>query len=124
MAKVFLDANILIDILENRKNIPVTKFDNYETYTSPLSTHILFYVGKKKVPFPLISEMLLDINLVNFSHSITKKALAGPSEDFEDNVQLHSAAKSECDLFITSDKILLAMKFFGKTQIISPENLE
>lgn len=33
--------------------------------------------------------------------------------------QLHSAAEAECDYFLTSDKKLLAMKFFGKTRIVS-----
>ena len=119
MAKVFLDVNILIDIVETRKDVSLSVFDNHETYVSPLSIHILFYVGKKKVPFPRVSQMLLDINLVSFANTITEKALSGPTNDFEDNVQLHSAAEAECDFFLTSDKKLLDMKFFGKTKILS-----
>lgn len=49
--------------------------------------------------------------------------MEGPTKDLEDNIQLHSAAEAESDIFLTADKKLVDMKFFGKTQIISPENL-
>lgn len=45
------------------------------------------------------------------------KALEGPTVDFEDNTQLHSAAEAECDYFLTNDEKLLKMKFFGKTRL-------
>ena len=110
MAKVFLDANILVDILEKRGGFSLAQFDNQEIYASTLSIHIMFYVSKKKIPYDLIPEILLDVNLVNFTHDITKKALLGPTEDFEDNVQIHSASDAECDIFLTEDKKLLNMK--------------
>lgn len=119
MVKVFLDANILVDILEKRRNLSLDKFDEQEMYASTLSVHILFYVGNRKVASHLVSEMLLDLNLVNFTNNTTQKALLGPTNDFEDNVQLHSAADAECDIFLTEDKKLLDMKFFGKTRITS-----
>lgn len=123
MAKVFLDANIIIDILEERKEIPIFKIDNLEVYISSLSIHIFFYVERKSIPYVLIHEFLQNTKLVDFTEDIVQKALLGPGDDFEDNVQLHSAVEAECDIFLTSDKKLLAMKFFGKTQIISPEAL-
>lgn len=58
-------------------------------------------------------------NMVDFSREISNKALRGPTDDFEDNVQLHSAAQAECDLFLTEDKKLLTLKFFGKTRVVS-----
>lgn len=42
-----------------------------------------------------------------------------PTSDLEDNIQLHSAAEADCDYFLTSDKKLLAMIYFGKTKIVS-----
>ena len=56
--------------------------------------------------------------LTDFSEDILDRALNGPTDDLEDNVQLHSAAEAECDLFLTNDKRLLGLKFFGKAQII------
>ena len=46
-------------------------------------------------------------------------ALEGPVDDLEDNIQLHSASEAECDVFLTNDKKLLKMKFFGKMRIVS-----
>jgi len=47
-------------------------------------------------------------------------ALEGPVDDLEDNIQLHSASEAECDVFLTNDKRLLGIKFFGKTKTTSP----
>lgn len=119
MARVFLDTNILIDIVEKRKNISLDDFNNHEVYISPLSIHILFYVGKKKIPFPRLLDILPVINIVSLSIKITENSLSGPTTDFEDNIQLHSATQEECDVFLTNDSKLLDMRFFGKTQMLS-----
>lgn len=41
------------------------------------------------------------------------------SNDLEDNIQLNSAIKADCNFFLTFDKKLLKMKFFGKMKIVS-----
>ncbi|MBI2049562.1 hypothetical protein HYT32_01505 [Candidatus Roizmanbacteria bacterium] len=107
MARIFLDANILIDIVEKRKDMSLDDFNNHEVYISPLSIHILFYVIKKKLPFPRLSDILSHINIVSLSIKITENALSGPTTDFEDNVQLHSGTEAECDLSLIEDKNLL-----------------
>lgn len=124
MAKVFLDVNVIIDMLEERKHISLAIIQKHEVYLSPLSIHIFSYVEKKTMPYSPLSEFLQNNNLVDLTESLTNKALIGPTNDFEDNVQLHSAAEVDCDIFLTSDKDLLDMKFFGKTQILPPENLK
>lgn len=124
MAKAFLDVNVIIDILEERKNIQLVKLERHQTYISTLSLHIFLYVEKQSVPYPPLSDFIQNNNLVDFSATLAQKALIGPTDDFEDNIQLHSAAVTDCDIFITSDERLIKMKFFGKTQIISPENLK
>jgi len=43
--------------------------------------------------------------------------MTGPTDDFEDNVQLHSAVMGDCDYFLTMDKKLIKMKYFGKMRI-------
>ena len=123
MARVFLDANVYIDIIKGRKNIDLKELEGNDLFISPLSVHLLTYIFKYKIPDHELDVNREQFNLVPFSKNITLKALIGPTNDFEDNVQLHSAALSECDLFLTNDKELLAMKFFGKTQIIPPKNL-
>lgn len=118
MAKVYLDANTLIDLTEKRgnKNLALI-FDQGEVYISPLSAHILFYSYKRKVPDTQATETLSHFHIVGLSKDILDHALEGPTPDLEDNIQLHSAAEAECDYFLTRDKNLLAMKFFGKARI-------
>lgn len=118
MAKVFLDANKLIDIVENRVEISVDDFDKHNLFVSPLSLHILLYITKHKLPYEKLEKITEEISIVDFGQGICSKSLEGPTDDFEDNVQLHSAAKAQCDLFLTKDKKLLNLKFFGKTKII------
>lgn len=117
MAKVFLDANILIDLLERRGQISQEDLEDHQVFISPLSVHISAYITKRKVPNSQLTGMMEDLTATIFDEYICSKALEGPTTDFEDNVQLHSAAEAECDLFITNDKQLLALKFFGKTRI-------
>jgi predicted nucleic acid-binding protein len=117
MAKVFLDTNIYIDILKKRSDRDLENFQGHELFISPLSIHILTYIFRYKIPDNELEVNSEVFNLVPFENTITENALIGPTSDFEDNVQLHSAAVAECDLFLTEDKKLLNMKFFGKVKI-------
>lgn len=119
MEKIFLDANILIDLVEKRKDLQPEDFASYDVFITPLSAHILMYITRKKVPYLTFSEIIKSFSVVMFDEIILKQSLAGPTDDFEDNVQLLSAAEAECDLFLTEDKKLLNLKFFGKMQVVS-----
>ena len=116
MARIFLDTNFYIDLTKRAKEKWESINENL-LFISPLSTHILFYARKLKVPDQEINEIQDSFGLVPFTKEILDKALGGPTSDLEDNIQLHSAAEAECDYFLTSDKKLLKMKFFGKTKI-------
>src|SRR3989344_5388606 len=99
MARVFLDANILIDLLEKRGQITQESLDNHELFISPLSVHISAYITKRKVPNSELIAIVDDFTVTIFDEQICNKALQNPTTDFEDNVQLHSAAQAECDIF-------------------------
>ncbi|MBI4226111.1 hypothetical protein HY612_03285 [Candidatus Roizmanbacteria bacterium] len=118
MAKIFLDTNIFIDFVEKRgKNIE-DKLGQHDLVVSPLSIHILIYITKKKIPNEKLLKIINLFLIVDFNKVISKKALHGPTSDFEDNIQLHSAVAADCDYFLTSDRLLLKTKFFGKAQIV------
>lgn len=118
MVNIFLDTNWLLDIVE--RDIQKQKIlDKKRVFISPLSYHILFYTYKHKVPNEVIVNFKKQFQIVNLTNKILDLSLEGPTADLEDNIQLHSAAESECDIFLTNDKKLLKMKFFGKTKIIS-----
>ena len=119
MAKVFLDTNYFIDSIHRRPEIEILdSLENYTIYASALSFHIYCYIFKIKIPDSRIIAQADKFQIVEFSESILDKSFVGPTSDFEDNVQLHSAVLADCDIFLTSDKKLLALKFFGRMQIV------
>lgn len=120
MAKIFLDTNYFIDAIHRapEKQILETLEGNI-IYVSTLSFHIYCYSFKIKIPNTKVVLQKAKFQLINFSENILDKALKGPTADLEDNIQLHSAAEAQCDLFLTEDKGLLHMKFFGRTKIAS-----
>lgn len=120
MAKVFLDTNYFIDAIHRKPEKEIlASFENHTIYVSNLSLHIYCYIYKIKIPNNIITAQREKFQMVEFSESVLDRSLKGPSDDFEDNVQLHSAAEAECDIFLTADKKLLDLKFFGKTRINS-----
>ncbi len=124
MAKVFLDANYFIDIVEQRKQISWEDFTSHTLYLSPLSVHILTYLYKYSMPHHKLKGTLNEyLTFVSADASLVEHALLGPTADFEDNVQLHSAAAADCNLFLTQDKKLLGMKFFGKVEVAARINI-
>lgn len=118
MAKIFLDTNIFIDAIHRapEKQILETLEGNL-LYTSTLSFHIYCYSFKIKIPNKRVALQREKFQTVDFSSDILEKALAGPTADLEDNIQLHSAVEADCDIFLTSDEKLLKLKFFGKMEI-------
>ena len=119
MAKVFVDTNYFIGIANRAPEVDSKILDQYQGYISALSCHILFYVNKIKVPNTQMNSFIEDFNIVYLEEKILAKAFVGPTDDLEDNIQLHSAIEAECDFFLTADKRLLKMKFFGKAKIVS-----
>ncbi len=120
MARIYLDANYFIDAVERQPKKEILKsLLGHINIVSPLSIAIYCYLYKLKIPNKHLSAQLGEFQLVDLSQTICDKALLGPTKDYEDNVQLHSAAEARCDLFLTKDKGLLKMKFFGKTKIAS-----
>lgn len=118
MARVFIDSNILFDLTER----DIKKRDQIagsKVFVSALSYHILFYTYKYNVPAKLVLEHKKEFYIVDFTDKILSMAMEGPTHDLEDNIQLHSAQKAECDYFLTNDKSLLKMKSFKKTKIVA-----
>lgn len=119
MLKIFLDANVFIDLVEKRKPVDRKKLLTQILFLSPLSIHILTYLYKYHMPDERLADVDKFFKLIPLTAGLAVKAIKGPTSDFEDNVQLNSAAEADCDIFLTSDLRLLKMKFFGKTEIKS-----
>jgi len=119
MAKVFLDTNAFIDISEDRDSSLLTSLDGHSLFVSVISLGIWTYLYKICVPDKKFDELPNNFNIVAVDVSTAQKSFLGPTSDFEDNIQLHSAVESGCDVFITKDAGLLKMGYFGKVKIVS-----
>lgn len=118
MARVFLDTNIFIDLVHRRPDLRVAdSLESKNVFVSVLSYHIFFYLYKIKPPYTkkLEEQFLAKLDL---TENILEKSFVGPTQDLEDNIQLHSAVEAEADYFFTNDKEILNMKFFGKMKIV------
>lgn len=105
MARVFLDTNYFIDAIHRKpEKYILESLENHIIYISTLSIHIYCYSSKIKIPDEIISAQKEKFQLIDFGKDVLENALLGPTSDFEDNVQLHSAAEAECDFFLTNDE--------------------
>jgi predicted nucleic acid-binding protein len=114
MANIFLDVNRLIGLIKGEE---IDNLSGHNLMISVLSWHITCYLMKWKMPHEKLKRMSEVLAAVELTNEIVKKSIMGPTDDFEDNVQLNSAAEGDCDYFLTMDKKLLKMKFFGKMKI-------
>lgn len=112
MNKIFLDANILIDILKlrNKEGIEykeaIKLLNSSNIYMSVLSIHIAYYVLKIKPKSKLsngINDFCNAINTLPLSEDITSQAMVIGYKDFEDTLQYITAIDSGCDFFLTRD---------------------
>jgi predicted nucleic acid-binding protein len=103
MKHIYLDTNIIIDLLANRtpwSNDAAILFEAAEQgkvrlYTSSLSFVIIYYVLKKELsPIKLratLSSLKELISLIAVNDSCIEGALKNKVKDFEDAVQLEAA---------------------------------
>lgn len=117
MANIYLDANVIVDMYRGNKYGFTNMLGGSNVLTSCLTIHILTYILKTRIPSIAVSGFVKNLRLIDFDKLILDNALIGPTDDFEDNIQLHSAVQGECDYFLTLDKNLLKLKYFGKVKI-------
>ncbi|MCB9801974.1 MAG: hypothetical protein H6774_02700 [Pseudomonadales bacterium] len=120
MDRIFLDTNIVIDLILRREEHSVLFDYPVALFLSPLSVHILMYVTKNALPPKELIPLEEIFMFVSFTGKISMRALTGPTPDFEDNVQLHSAVASKCHVFLTSDTKLLQLGQFRGVEIMTP----
>ena len=118
MAKYFLDANIILDLIDkDRGNLDKTRefmkvaiINNDELCTSCDIFTTVYYVASKKLSSQnIISELeklLTFIDVVTIDIDIIKEAMAlmKENDDFEDMLQYVCALRSQSNMIITNDK--------------------
>lgn len=104
---IFLDTNILVDIVANRK--PFSKdaiaiFDHCQRkdikmYTTSHSIATLHYLAKKTVDEKELRSIIYDIldtvSIIAITENIIKKSLKSSHKDFEDAIQITAAQSIE-----------------------------
>ena len=116
MLRIFLDANVLVSVLN--KEYPVFTYSSrilslashpkFEVYTSPLCLAIAFYFAEKKHGSVLAKQK---INLIcqhvkiaeNLSRGVSDTLLGKRIHDFEDGLEYHAAQEHGCKCIITED---------------------
>jgi predicted nucleic acid-binding protein len=129
--KVFLDANILISVLN--KEYPVfpsaarilSLSDNsrFQLFTSPLCLAIAFYFSGKKsgniMAKKKISLLVSHISITNIDEITVKQAMANKQiNDFEDGLEYYSAIGAGCEVIITED---IGDFYFSEIEVIDSE---
>ena len=130
MKKIFLDTNILIDLIVERQPHLTTLQETLpylnpsQIYLSTLSIHIIYYVLKIKKDSKLdkrVQTVCSKINLVPLTPSITLQAINTYLTDFEDTLQYYSALDQDCDYILARnirDFNKLKKQISSDTQIV------
>jgi predicted nucleic acid-binding protein len=107
----FLDANILLEVLLDRKKAAVAKLiietNAGQSYISSLTGHLVVHYVQKVVGLAVIRQFLDDYEMVGLTATDFEWAFNNiRDQDFEDALQLAVAIRSGCDQFITLDQSL------------------
>jgi predicted nucleic acid-binding protein len=115
--KIFLDANILVSVLN--KEYPIFPFTSrilslagtsrFRVYTSPLCLAIAFYFAEKKhrttKAKQKIGVLCEHLAIAENSVEAVLKTLRHQSiNDFEDGLEYHAALEQKCVCIVTEDK--------------------
>lgn len=114
--KVFLDANILVSVLNKEyplftyssRVLSLTDNPKFQLYTSPLCLAIAFYFSEKKHGTSLARHKIkILIEKLRFT-TISEKMVFEVEKnkkihDFEDGLQYYSAIDSGCKYIVTED---------------------
>ena len=114
--KLFLDANILISVVNNEYPLftyssrVLSLCDNpkFEVYTSPLCLAITFYFAEKKSGTKLalqkMSLLSSKLKIAGTNEFAVAQTVANKKiKDFEDGLQYYSAVQSKCKCIVTQD---------------------
>jgi predicted nucleic acid-binding protein len=116
MMRVFLDTNILLDIIEGRQKFLLASSNVFDLgikgqilmFATPLTFANCVYTARKNVGYEnaitglkylksYVRTAIMDDEQVN-------EALCSGMPDFEDMLQYSSAVASKCDVIVTRDK--------------------
>jgi predicted nucleic acid-binding protein len=111
--KVFLDTNILLDVLAKREPFfadsaaiwTLAEKGKIEGLVSAVSFTNIFYVVRKlsdaKTAWKMLVLLRDSFHAVGCDHQVVSQAIDSQFKDFEDAVQFHSALHADADCIVT-----------------------
>ncbi len=114
--KVFIDTNIILDVLAERKPFyqmarrvwELIEKRELRGYLSASSVTDIFYILKKRLgmrfAYETIEKLMMVFDIASVSQSDVRKALKLGLRDFEDGLQLVCARKIKASYLITRNK--------------------
>ena len=114
--RVFLDANVVLDVLANREPfiadsaavLSLVESRQLEGFVAAHTVTTLFYFLRRDLGGTRARDVLMDllrvVEIVGVDQDRIFQALAMDWDDFEDAVQASCAAKVEADYLLTRDK--------------------
>ena len=113
MTRIFLDTNIILDLLAERKPFYesiaklATLADQKKLVlvTTPLSFTTIEYILKRNENAEIVIDKLRKFKIIcevcDVNEEIIEKGLNSNFKDFEDSIQYYSAVEANCSIFIT-----------------------
>ena len=116
MTTIFLDANILVSVLNNEyplftysaRVMSLADHPAYRVYTTPLCLAIAFYFAEKKhgnaLALKKIKLLCDKILIAKVDETVVAKTVAEKKvHDFEDGLEYFAALQADCKFIITQD---------------------
>lgn len=127
--RVFVDTNILIDVLAQRNGfleaaqvLAYTNKQGYSLHVSTLTMANVAYIMRKTLRGDMLYGELNKISSIVNVESLTREnydsALQLKAKDFEDALQYFCAKECQCDVIVTRNMDDFS---FSKIEIVTPE---
>src|SRR5690242_16261689 len=130
--RIFLDANILISVLNKEyplftttsRILSLSDRKNFSLFTSPVCLAIAFYFAEKKhgrgIAKSKIQLLSTHLQITTVNNSCVSKTLQSPAiNDFEDGLEYYSAEESKCNCIITEN---VKDFYFSKIEAVTSED--
>lgn len=129
MKKIFIDTNIIIDLLIKRdgyiasaKILALAKDNDVTLYSSVLTMANIAYILRKSFVGDRLYQQMMKLSNILCVSDLTKKqfeqAISLKARDFEDALQYYCAIDNSCDVIITRNKKDFT---FSTITVLTPE---
>ena len=131
MKRIFIDTNVIIDVLMQRDGylssarvLALAKNENTTLFVSVLTMANLAYILRKSLKgdsfYTEMRKLSCLVNVADTTNDHFLSALDLQAKDFEDALQYYCARANECDIIVTRNKKDFA---FSSISVLTPEEL-